>query len=71
MEIKRHKLLLMLQEQVPSSTTTPEGSTLKGPALAAGTGHQETGHQGVEEKEEEEVDELVGTKCRAPLKEVI
>lgn len=56
MEVKKHKLLLMLHEQAPSRQETVQVEGVEeGPAIAG---------------EERETDELVGTKCRVPLKEV-
>ena len=64
MEVKKHKLLLLLQGSPAAEGAEGVGGT-QGATAPGGT---EKSAQG--EGEGEEVDELVGTRCRAPLKEV-
>lgn len=62
MELKKHKLLLMLHE----APATCEGGQQQVPPSEEG-GEQERLCQPSQDQEQ---DELVGMKCRVPLKEV-
>lgn len=72
MEVKKHRLLLMIQ-QPPTAPPTSGGDTqpvrretLSGPHPSSG----EEGLEGVISSDTAPNEEMVGKKCRAPLEEV-
>lgn len=64
MELKKQKLLVMLQEAGASAVEAGVDKEVTEESHSAG---RSLGHESEEDREE---DDLVGMKCRAPLKEV-